>query len=142
MSTEQNKALVRRLFEEVFTNGTDIGAELLHPDYKNHDFPTPVPGIEGWKVVNNMFRTAFPDMRVVIEDAIAEDNKVVARGYFTGTHRGDFMSIQATDKAIHVKYIDIWTVEDGKLKDNWIQMDMLGLMQQLGVIPTSGQGAN
>ena len=89
-----------------------------------------------------MFRTAFPDMRVVIEDAIAEDNKVVARGYFTGTHRGDFMSIQATDKTIHVKYIDIWTVEDGKLKDNWIQMDMLGLMQQLGVIPTSGQGAN
>ena len=142
MSTEQHKALVRRLFEETFTRGTDVGDELLHPDYKNHDFPAPLPGIEGWKMVNSMFRAAFPDMRVVIEDEVAEGNKVAARGYFTGTHQGDFMGIPATNKTIHVKYIDIWTVEDGKLKDNWIQMDMLGLMQQLGVIPPPGQSGS
>lgn len=141
MSTEHNKALVRRLFEESFTKGTDVGDELLHPNYKNHDFPAPAPGIEGWKMVNSMFRAAFPDMRVVIEDELAEGNKVAARGYFTGTHTGDFMGIPPTGKTIHAKYIDIWTVEDGKLKDNWIQMDMMGLMQQLGVIPTPGQAS-
>ena len=139
MSTEQNKALVRRLFEETFTKGTDVAAELLHPDYKNYDFPTPVPGIEGWRIVNAMFRAAFPDMRIMIEDEIAEGNRVAARGYFTGTHQGDFMGVPATGRTIRVKYIDIWSVEDGKLKDNWIQMDMLGMMQQLGVIPTPGQ---
>jgi predicted ester cyclase len=81
-------------------------------------------------------------MRVVIEDEVAEGNKVAARGYFTGTHQGGFMGIPATNKTIHVKYIDIWTVEDGKLKDNWIQMDMLGLMQQLGVIPAPGESGS
>jgi steroid delta-isomerase-like uncharacterized protein len=139
MSTEQNKAIVRRLFEETFSKGVDVGDELLHPDYKNHDFPAPAPGIEGWRIVNTMFRTAFPDMRVVIEDEIAEDHKVAARGYFTGAHQGDFMGIPATGRTVHVSYIDIWTVEDGKLKDNWVQMDMLGLMQQLGAIPTPGR---
>lgn len=136
MSTQRNKELVRRLFEETFNRGSEVGDELLHPNYKNHNFPAPAPGIEGWKMTIAMFRAAFPDMRVVIEDEVAEGDKVAARGYFTGTHRGEFMGIPATNKSIHVPYIDIWTIEDGRLKDNWVQMDMLGLMQQLGVIPT------
>jgi predicted ester cyclase len=141
MSTEENKALVHRLFDGFNTGNTQIADDLLHPNYQNHDFPAPAPGIEGWKMVNAMFRTAFPDMRVVIEDEVAEGNKVAARGYFTGTHQGEFMSIPPTGKPVRVKYIDIWTVADGKLKDNWIQMDMLGLMQQLGVVPAPGQSS-
>jgi steroid delta-isomerase-like uncharacterized protein len=138
MGTEANKALVHQLFDETFTAGSDGGADLLHPDYINHDFPAPAPGVEGWKMVNAMFRAAFPDMRVVIEDTIAEDNKVAARGYFTGTHTGAFMGIPATGKAVRVKYMDVWAIEAGKLKENWVQMDLLGLMQQLGVVPAFG----
>ena len=134
MSTEQNKALVSRLLSNTFKN-LSIADEILDPNYVNYDFPAPAPGIEGWKMVNQMFISAFGDLQVVIEDEIAEGNKVVSRGYFTGTHKDTFMGIPATGKHFTIKYIDIWTVVDGKLKENWVQMDMLGLLQQLGAIP-------
>jgi len=59
--------------------------------------------------------------------------------YFTGTHQGEFMGIPATNKSIKVPYIDLWRTENGLFVDNWVQMDMLGLMQQLGVVPAPGQ---
>jgi predicted ester cyclase len=136
MSTEHNKALVRRVFEEAMNhNKPDVYNEVIAADYVNYDFPTPTPGLEGFKSVDAMFKAAFPDFHVTIEDELAEGDRVASRGYFTGTHTGEFMGIPPTGKSIKVSYIDIWTVEGGKLKENWVQMDMLGLMQQLGVIP-------
>ena len=82
-----------------------------------------------------MFQTAFPDLRITIEDEFGEGNKVGTRGSMTGTHRGEFMGIPATNKSVKVAYIDLWRVENGKFVENWVQMDMLGLMQQLGVVP-------
>jgi predicted ester cyclase len=64
---------------------------------------------------------------------------VVTRGVFAGTHRGDFMGIPATGRKVSIKYLDIWRLENGKAKENWVQMDMLGMMQQLGVIPAPEQ---
>jgi predicted ester cyclase len=139
MSTEHNKALVRRLFEEGLNqNKPDVFDELIAPSYVNYDFPAPSPGLEGFKMAIGMFLAAFPDMRVTVEEELAEGDKVITRGYFTGTHRGDFQGIPATGKPIKVKFIDIWRFENNKLVENWGQMDQLGMMQQLGVIPTPG----
>ena len=139
MSTEQNKAVVRRVFEELVNKGNMSAAdELLAADYVNHDMPAPAPGAEGFKLIIGMFRTAFPDITVTLDDALAEGDRVVTRGVFTGTHKGEFMGIPATGKKVAVKYLDIWRLENGKCKENWVQMDMLGLMQQLGVVPTPG----
>ena len=139
MSTEENKALGRRIFEEgINQNQPSVFDELIAPSYVNYDFPAPTQGVEGFKMVIGMFRAAFPDMRVILEEELAEDDKVITHGYFTGTHKGDFQGIPPTGKQIKVKYIDVWRVESGKLVENWVQMDQLGLMQQLGVIPTPG----
>ena len=141
MSTlqEQNKALVRRIFEEgINQNKQGVFDELIALSYVNRDIPAPTPGPVGFKMVIGMFLAAFPDMRVTIEEELAEGNKVITRGYFTGTHKGDFQGIPPTGKQIKVKYIDIWLVENGKLVENWVRLDELGMMQQLGVIPAPG----
>jgi predicted ester cyclase len=141
MSTlqEQNKSLVRRVFEEgINQNKQGVFDELIAPSYVNHDLPAPAPGVEGFKMLIGMFLAAFPDMRVTIEEELAEGNKVMTRGYFSGTHQGDFQGIPPTSKQIKVKYIDIWLVENGKLVENWVRLDELGMMQQLGVVPTPG----
>ena len=141
MSTlqEQNKSLVRRIFEEgINQNKQGVFDELIALSYVNHDIPAPAPGLQGFKMVIGMFLAAFPDMRVTLEEELAEGNKVITRGYFTGTHQGDFQGIPPTGKQIKVKYIDIWLVENGKLVENWVRLDELGLMQQLSVIPTPG----
>jgi steroid delta-isomerase-like uncharacterized protein len=133
MSAAENKAMVRRVFEEALNAGDDaVLDELLAADYINHDMPAPAPGAEGFKQVIAQFRAAFPDMAVTIEDEFADGDLVGTRGRFTGTHKGDFMGIPASGRPIDIKYIDLWRVRDGKLAENWVQMDTAGLMQQIG----------
>jgi predicted ester cyclase len=105
----------------------------------NYNFPAPAPGPEGFKQVMGMFFQAFPDVHETAEDIIAEGDRVAVRGYFTGTHNGEFMNIPATGKQIKVAYIAMYRLENGKVVENWVQMDLLGMMQQLGVIPTPEQ---
>lgn len=136
MSVEENKALIRRGFEELINqDNTTLGEELLAPDYINYGFPGLPPGPAGMRQAVAMFRTAFPDFHVAVEAMIAEGDEVATRGTFTGTHQGEFMGIPATGKHIRVGYIDIWRLVGGKAVENWVQMDLLGLMQQLGVVP-------
>ncbi|MDP9342986.1 MAG: ester cyclase [Actinomycetota bacterium] len=136
MPGEDNKAMVRRLFEEGINEGDEAAVEeVLSADYVNHDMPAPAKGIEGFQQVIGMFRSGFPDMRVTLEDVFADGDRVGTRGRFTGTHQGDFMGIPATGKPIDVKYIDLWLVRHGKLTENWVQMDMVGLMQQIEAMP-------
>jgi len=143
MSTEENKALTRRLFEEgINQNNPNVFDELIAPDFVNYDAPPGMQrGPEGMHQLVAMFRTGFLDAHVTIEEEIADGDSVIHRGYFTGTHQGDFQGTPPTGKQIKVKTIDIWRVANGKAVENWVQMDMLGLMQQLGVIPAPGQGA-
>lgn len=139
MSTEQNKALVRRGFEEGI-NGRNLRVfdEVMAPTYVNHNMPAPAPGAEGFKQVISMFLSAFPDFRVTVEEVIAEGDKVATHGTWGGTHKGDFMGIPATGKSVNLTYTDLWRIENGQAVENWVQMDMLGLMQQLGVAPAPG----
>lgn len=136
MSSTQNKALLRRLFEEGM-NGRNLRVfdELIAPGYVNHDFPQTAPGNEGFKQVVDQFFHAFPDLHVTLDEVFAEGDRVGSRGHFTGTHRGDFQGIPPTGRSVKVAFIDVWRVEGGRFVENWVQMDRLGLMQQLGVIP-------
>jgi len=137
MTTNIGKTVVRRIFEDGMNAGRiDLYQELIHPEYVNHDFPAPVQGVEGFTNVDRMFRVAFPDLRVVIEDEVVAGDRIATRGYFTGTHTGEFMGMPATGRAIRCSYSDIWRLEGGKGRENWVQMDMLGMMQQLGAGPS------
>lgn len=142
MSTEENKAIVRSIFEDGLNEGNDAALdETISPNYVNHSLPTPVPGAEGFKQIIVMFRAAFPDLRVEVGDVLGEGDRVTTRGTMSGTHRGAFMGVPATGRPVEIPYIDIWRVEGGKAAENWVQMDMLGMMQQLGVIPPNPEGS-
>ncbi len=141
MSTEHNKALVRRLVDEIFNRG-NVGAadELMAPDFVEHEeLPPGVPsGRDGVKHMTVMLRSAFPDFRATIEDMMAEGDKVVLRMTWTGTHQGEFMGIPPTGRSVSFGVIDIIRIAEGKFVEHWGQMDNMALMQQLGAIPEPG----
>ena len=142
MSLEQNKANMRRFYEEVFNKGNLAAIdELASTGFVDHELPPEMPpGLEGVRQYLTIFRTAFPDMRATLEELIAEGDKIVARVTFTGTHKGDFMGIPATGKSVKFSSIDIMRIgADGKAVEHWGSTDMLGMMQQLGAIPPPGQ---
>ena len=141
MSTEQNKAIMRRLMEEVFNRG-NIGLvdEMVAPDFIEHEELPPgiQPGREGVKAFSTIFRSAFPDLKVTIDDDIAEGDKVVIRSIWSGTHKGELMGIPPTGKSVSFGVVDTVRIAGGKLVEHWGQMDNMGMMQQLGVIPAPG----
>jgi steroid delta-isomerase-like uncharacterized protein len=140
VSTAENKTVIRRVFEEAINQGKlEILPELLAPNCVNHDMPLPTPGPEGFRQLLQQFLTAFPDMQIRLDDVLGEGNKVVTRGVMTGTHRAAFMDIPATGKPVSIQYIDVWRLENGKAMENWVRLDLLGLLQQLGAIPAPEQ---
>ena len=143
MSAEQNKAVFRRFVEEVFNRGNiSLVDELCAPDFVEHEELPPgfPPGREAVKTFSTIFRGAFPDLKVTIDDIIAEDDKVVLRGTWSGTHKGEFMGIAPTGKSVSFGVIDTVRIAGGKLVEHWGQMDTMRLMQQLGVVPAPGGG--
>jgi len=136
--SEQNKAVHRRLFEEVW-NGQDLSVvdELAAPDFVNHGLNAP-PGAEGFKQFVAVVIGAFPDIHFAVEGVIAEGDKTVVRWTATGTHQDEFMGIPATGKAIAISGIAIDRFEGGKIVESWDEWDALGMMQQLGAIPPAG----
>lgn len=141
MSTEENKALVRRLLDVWETGDVDLIDELLAPDYVNHSPASPEQPTdpEGLKGAVSMFRSAIPDLKMVVEDIIAEGDKVVLRYTLQGTHEGELFGIPPTGKRLSVKGIAVERVSDGQIREHWRVTDELGMMQQLGVIPEPGQ---
>jgi steroid delta-isomerase-like uncharacterized protein len=136
MSTEQNKALDRRLIEEGFSNGNiAVLDELIDKNCVDHTLaPLGLPqDLSGVKQFFTMFRSAFPDLHYTIEDVVAEGDKVVTRATWTGTQRGEFMGMPATNKKVTVSGIDIARWVNGKAVEHWAVQDMLGMMQQLGL---------
>ncbi len=116
-------------------NDMSVFDQLIDPSCVHHNFPGSPRGAEDFKKLFGMFKTAFPDIRVTLEDVFADGDKVGTRGRWVGTHKGEFMGVKPTGKSVKVEYIDLWRVKDGKFVDNWVQMDYMGLMQQLGVVP-------
>jgi len=137
MGAAQNQELVRDMFDRAI-NKRDMSVldEFLSPDYVNYDMPTPEPGPVGMRAVMGQFFDGFPDMKIVLETTVGEGDLVCTRGYFEGTHDGDFMGVPATGKKVNVRYQDMWRLKDSKAVENWVRIDLLGLMQQLGVVPS------
>ena len=141
MSTEANKASMRRFYDEVFNKKNRAAIdEFIDPNQVDHDAPPGTPGgLKGAKQTITMYLTAFPDLHFTVEDLIAEGDKVVARLTVRGTHQGIFMGIPPTGKKATSTAIDINRIVGGKSVEHWLKMDSLGLLQQLGVIPAPGQ---
>ncbi len=137
MSTEENKAIDRRIVEEVWNRKKlALVDELVDANFVLHGVGGPdLKGPEGFKQFVNINATAFPDFHVTIEDMIAEGDKVVSRVTAWGTHQGDFMGIAPTGKQFEVTAIIISRYAGGKMVEGWLVNDVLGMMQQIGVVP-------
>ena len=134
---EENKAIVRRAFEEVWNQGKlDVIDEIFAIDYVGHMPGSPdLHGPKGFKQFVTMNRTAFPDIQFTVEDQIAEGDKVVIRWSSTGTHKGELMGIPPTGVQVTSTGIGISRISGGKAVEDWDNWDALGMLQQLGVIP-------
>ena len=140
--SEENKAIVRQQEEELFTQGNlDAADELYAPDYVGHDPSNPedIRGLEAAKQAASDYRKAFPDLRVTVEDVIAEGDKVAARLRFRGTHRGELDGIAPTGRRVDCTGIVISRMEGGKIAEDWANFDDLGMKQQLGAVSKPGQ---
>jgi steroid delta-isomerase-like uncharacterized protein len=138
--SEQNKSLARRSLYEVWNQGKlEVINELTAPKAIFHDPNVPggkFEGPQGYKQFVEIYRTAFPDVHFTIDDQIADGDKVVTRWSATGTQKGALMGIPPTNKRSTVTGMDIGRFENGKLVESWASYDMLGMLQQLGVVPT------
>ena len=141
MLTEANKASVRRFYDEAFNKKNRAAIdEFIDPNQVDHAAPPGTPGgLAGAKQTIGMYLTAFPDLHFTVEDMIADGDKLVARLTVRGTQQGAFMGIPPTGKHVTVTAIDISRMAGGKSVEHWIEMDTLGMMQQLGVIPAPGR---
>jgi steroid delta-isomerase-like uncharacterized protein len=141
MSTEENKALARQFIEEGFTKGNlAIADAIIAPNFANYDPGTPpLPaGPEGYKQLVAAYRTAYPNLQLSVDDLVAEGDKVAVRWTARGTHNGPLGDIPATGKQAIISGISVLTITGGKVAAQHTNWDTLGMLQQLGVIPTPG----
>ena len=138
MSAEENKAIVRRIFEDIINNrDMNVVDELFATNYVFHG-PSgqELHGPDAFKQIISQPHTAYPDFHITAEDMIVEGDKVVCRFTSQGTHKGMLRGIAPTNKQVKVTGIVIYRIVDGKIVEHWENMDMLGIMQQLGVVPS------
>jgi predicted ester cyclase len=137
MTLEQNKALYWRYMQEIFNEGRlDSLDKFLSPSYVYQEAPPGTPaGPAGIKQVVTMFRIAFPDLKITIDEQIAEGDKVCSRTTMTGTHRGPLFGIAPTNKPVKMTGMVMVRIADGLITDSWVKNDVMSLMKQLGAIP-------
>ena len=141
--TAENKKIIRRVFDELYNQGNlDVADEIYSAEYIWHNVSGPdVHGAEGMKEHVALVRSGFPDIKITAEDMIAEGDKVVTRWKIVATHKGEFEGIPPSDVQVKFTGILISRIADGKVVEDWENSDVLGLMQQLGVIPTPGKSS-
>ena len=133
---ERNKALAKRVFEEVLAGGNwELGAQVYAPDFVNHGLSRDVSlkedndAAKGWK-------QAFPDLRMTVQQVIAEGDLVSVLWVAEGTNTGTGNGLPATGKRGRIRGITNWRIVDGRIKEEWSAFDQLSFMQQLGLLPT------
>lgn len=133
---ESNKKIAREYWEYFAKGDVQQAEKLWRSDYKLH-FPGKTNSLtkEESKLLMKEYNTSFPDLKVSIEDQIAEGNLVVTRTNFGGTHKGDFQGFAASNKRIIVTGVSILRIVDGKIAEEWSEFDALGMMKQIGAIP-------
>lgn len=137
---EENKRIARRFIDEVSAEGNiDLIDEIFAEDVIDHN---PLGETHGREAIEELFEnlsTAFPTHETTIEEIIAEDDTVALRGPSTLTHEGEFMGIEPTNREVQVDGTTFLRIQDGKIVERWAQFDMLGMMQQLGVVEPPGE---
>jgi predicted ester cyclase len=141
MSIEENKAVVRRFFEELLsTNNFSVADELLSPNFRFYFAGSPVAmDLEGYMEFLVARRAAFPDRCFVVEDMIAEGDKVSARFTMRGTHWGELRGIAPSGREVTMTGIDMIRLSEGKMVEDRVEVNQLGMLQQLGVLVSSQQ---
>jgi len=132
-SVEENKLIMQRQLAIWNDGDYDVADEIFHPEAITPNAPQLPVGPEGCKEAARIFRAAFPDFHMTVEDVVAEGNLVCCRFRQTGTHEGDLFGIAATGRSVDFGEIAICEIADGQIIASWFQTDMLGLMSQLGV---------
>jgi steroid delta-isomerase-like uncharacterized protein len=135
--SEENKALARRWAEILNQGNFDLVEEIYAPDFVDHDptMPEDVRGPEGAREVYSMYRSAFPDAEVTIEDQVAEGDTVATRWTGRGTHQGELMGVPPSGNRVEVMGVTISRIESGKIVEEWDIYDALGMMQAIGAVP-------
>lgn len=144
MTTEDNKQLVRRFYEEVWDRGnTDFARKVFADDYVRHDFrkTQALPGGSGQQKIADDFRAAFPDLRLTVDLLFGEGDYVLGRWTATGTHSGQWAGIQPTGRRVTFSAANIFRFENGKVAEIWNHRDDLGLREQLGAPVYAGAAA-
>jgi steroid delta-isomerase-like uncharacterized protein len=142
MSSEQNKAIVRRLLEEPWKGDLRVVDELIDRNYVGYDpsIPEPLRGPDGFKENVSTYRAAYSDARITVNDQIAEGDKVATRWIASATHTGSLQGMPPTGKAVRVTGVNVTRFAEGKIAESWSNFDMLTLLKQLGAIPTPEHG--
>ena len=139
MSIAENKEIARRFINDVISeNNWDIAPEVLSPNLVIYHTAVPGGRLEGRDAVIGVFqayRAGFPDLKISIEDEIAEDDKVVVQWRALGTQTGNLFGMPPTGKSVNVPSVSILRIADGKIVEDHISEDSLGMMKQLGAIP-------
>ena len=140
MSAEESKTIVRRLLEEPWTD-LDVVDELVDESYVGYDpsLPEPLRGPQGFKDNVSMFRAAYSDARITVDEQIAEGDTVASRWTGRGTHDGELMGVRASGKQVTVSGIVISRVANGKVVEEWTNWDTVGMLQQIGAVPAPAQ---
>lgn len=138
MSTEQNKTIVRGWYEASLKGDLRACAEAMTPDSLHHLPGMPPLDVQALDRMIGAFIAAFPDLHGHIEDMLAEGDWVVLRSWWGGTHQGNLMGIPPAGHTVKVEDLNFFHLKNGKIIEHWSNFDQLGMMQQLGVIPTPG----
>ncbi len=134
MSITENKKIIERRVEEIWNQGKLATIdELIAPNLISNGQPV---GREGFRQFVTAVRTAFPDIHFTVEDTLAEGDKVVIRYTGRGTQQGPFAGIPASGKQVQFAGIDIFRIANGQMTEEWLMYDQLGLLQQIGAMPT------
>lgn len=141
MSTEENKAIIRRMTEEFYNKGDIESADQFFADtYVHHDPASAhVRDRDGLKTVLRAFLTSCPDLHITIDQLLAEGDMVTKRWTYHGTHTGDLSGLPPTSNRITMSGLELFRLEGGTAAECWLAYDNVSLMQQLGVIPTVEQ---
>ncbi|MBI3943188.1 MAG: ester cyclase [Chloroflexi bacterium] len=138
MSPQDNQGTVLQYAQEVWNNN-NLGAieKYIAADYVRHDpgIPLQIRGPEGIRGLVPLYRNAFPDMRFTPEVLVAGEDKVAVLWRVQGTHQGDLMGIPATGKSVEITAMEIFRLADGKIAEQWVAVDNLGMLQQVDAVP-------
>jgi steroid delta-isomerase-like uncharacterized protein len=135
--SDANKEIARRYIEEIWTRGNlEVADEVFAADILNHVLPPGLPeGREGMKAIVAYARSAFPNLKLMVEDIISEGDRVACRWTSLGTHEGELWDIPASGNQVAMTGVTIFRVANGVAVEHWVNSDDLGMMQQIGAVP-------